>query len=240
MMLVAAVSWGMSVRYERVRRRMEHERRLSLLGQMSAVMAHEIRNPLTSLKGHAQLLAESLETSSPSWRKADRIVRDASRLEALTSDLLDFVRSGPLDRSAVDPRALLKACAEDIDAEAFVLETENAPAAWRLDRTRVRQILTNLLRNAQQASPEGSELPLVRLYVEDGLLVVTVRDHGEGLPKGEEERIFEPFFTTRSSGTGLGLAVARRIVELHGGTLEASNHPSGGAIFRLAIPAERT
>src|SRR5690606_18860686 len=97
LLAAAAVLWRMSRRYEEAERRIEEHRRLSLLGEMSAVLAHEIRNPLASLKGNAQLLAERPGDGTPDRRRADRVVAEAARLEALTTDLLDFARSGPLD-----------------------------------------------------------------------------------------------------------------------------------------------
>ncbi len=239
MMLVAAVSHVMSRRYENAKRHLEQKRRLTLVGEMSAVLAHEIRNPLASLKGHAQLLAERLSADSPEHHKANRVVLEASRLEALTADLLDFVRTGPLDLAAVDAADLVRVCAEDVDPGGFELHLDQAPERWSLDGPRVRQVLVNLLRNAHQATPPGAQRPVVSVGVEGGQLIVTLRDYGAGLPKGQEERIFDPFYTTRTSGTGLGLAVARRIVELHGGTLTAADHPQGGAVFRIALPGKR-
>jgi two-component system, NtrC family, sensor histidine kinase HydH len=236
MMLVAAVSHAMSRRYEGAKRQFEEKRRLSLVGEMSAVLAHEIRNPLASLKGNAQLLAEHLPDPSADRAKADRVVLEASRLEALTADLLDFVRTGPLDRSSLDPAALLRTCAEDVDPGGFTLHLDGSPDHWALDGPRIRQVLTNLLRNAHQATPPGAPRPEASLAVEDKRLTITIRDHGTGLPKGQAERIFDPFFTTRASGTGLGLAVARRIVELHGGSLTATDHAQGGAVFHIALP----
>jgi two-component system, NtrC family, sensor histidine kinase HydH len=239
MMFVAAVSWQFSRRYERALRRLEHERRLSLIGEMSAVLAHEIRNPLASLKGHAQLLAERLAPATSDRDKAERVVLEATRLEALTADLLDFVRIGPLDRQPVDPAALLRAAAEEVDPEGFELDLTGAPERWPVDGPRLHQALTNLLRNARQASTSGARPPVVGMNVAGERLVVTLRDFGAGLPKGQEDRVFDPFFTTRATGTGLGLAVARRIVELHGGQLTATNHAEGGALFRMALPGER-
>jgi len=239
MMIVAVVSWIGSVRYERATERLEHERRLSLLGQMSAVLAHEIRNPLASLKGNAQLLAERLPSDSPDRGKADRVVLEASRLEALTSDLLDFARSGPLDHGPVDPSDLVRQSGGEIDPDGFDYDFAGAPHVWDLDALRMRQALTNLMHNARQASsPEGPR-PSVAVRAEGESLVVTIRDHGAGLPGGQEDRIFDPFFTTRASGTGLGLSVARRIVEMHGGDVTARNHPDGGAVFRIEIPRGR-
>ena len=257
LMLAALVFWRLSQRFEATERRMLEQRRLSVLGEMSAVLAHEIRNPLASLKGHAQLLAERLGTGTAERAKAERVVAESLRMEALTSDLLDFARSGPLDVRPADPVALVRGSAEAAGAgEAVRVDDAGAPATWPLDEPRIRQVLMNLLSNAVQSSagtaPQGSGTtppvsgtappfsgttsPEVRVGVEDGRLVIEVRDHGPGLPEGEAERIFDPFYTTRTTGTGLGLPVARRIVEAHGGSLRAENHAGGGAVFRLEIP----
>lgn len=252
MMFVAFISWHVSRRYERAMRRSEHERRLSLIGEMSAVLAHEIRNPLASLKGHAQLLAEHLAAAASDREKAERpaaaasdrekaerVVLEATRLETLTTDLLDFVRSGPLDRRPADPATLLRAAANEVDPAGFDLDLTRAPERWPVDGPRLHQALTNLLRNAHQASPDGARRPQVSMAVAGERLIVTIRDFGSGLPQGQEDRVFDPFFTTRATGTGLGLAVARRIAELHGGELTAANHAEGGASFTLALPGER-
>ncbi len=99
----------------------------------------------------------------------------------------------------------------------------------------MHEVIANLVRNALQASPP--DVPVsVRVAVEAGALVYEVRDRGEGIPAGQEEAIFEPFQTTRVRGTGLGLAVARRVVELHGGVITAAQHPAGGAVFRVVLP----
>ncbi len=236
--LVAAalLLWRLTLRQEEVEQRLERERRLSLLGEMSAVLAHEIRNPLASLKGHAQLLAERLAAAGPERAKAELVVKEAQRLEHLTGDLLDFARSGPIARQPVDPAGLVRSCAEEVGAGRFVVATEGAPRAFPLDERRVRQALTNVLRNALQASPEGTR-PEVAVAADGGALVVTVRDFGAGIAAGEEKRIFSPFYTTRTTGTGLGLAVALRVAEMHGGGITVRNHPAGGAVFRLALAA---
>jgi two-component system sensor histidine kinase HydH len=238
LMVAGLVFWQFSQRIEENERRMEEQRRLTHLGEMSAVLAHEIRNPLASLKGHAQLLVERLPGGSPERRKADRVVEEATRLEGLTSDLLDFARSGPMEIKPTDPVALLRASAREVSNTAIHIEGEDAPQRWPLDADRFRRaVLSNLLRNAVQASPPDWP-PQARVFLENGWLVFTIRDFGEGLPAGQEERIFDPFFTTRTSGTGLGLSVARRIVELHGGRLTGENAAGGGAIFRIELPRE--
>ena len=241
-MLAAVVFWRQTRARERARRQLEHQQRMSSLGEMSAVLAHEIRNPLASLKGHAQLLAEQLGEEvgeAPEGRKIQRIVGEATRLEKLTEDLLAFARSGALDRRPLDPRELAEECRREVSEERIDLDTEQAPPVWTLDRSRLHQVLTNLLRNALQASPEGARVDVRvdrRASPQGDTLRIRIRDRGEGLPEGHEDEIFEPFFTTRTRGVGLGLAVARRIVELHGGELVARNHPEGGAELEVRVP----
>jgi two-component system sensor histidine kinase HydH len=202
---------------------------------MSAVLAHEIRNPLASLKGNAQLLSRRLGQGSPESRKAELVVTEAERLEILTTDLLDFVRSGTMNIQFTDPVELVARCVRDVAPDGVVLHTERAPRRWPLDAPRIRQALENLLRNAIQASPAGAS-PIVSVGREGRNLVLAVQDAGGGIRPGDEERVFAPFFTTKLSGTGLGLAIARRIAEAHAGTIVATNR-EGGALFRLILPA---
>jgi len=233
--LIALQFWRSSVREEVSRVRLAEQRRLSELGEMSAVMAHEIRNPLASLKGHAQLLAERLATDSRERTHAERVVREASRLEVLTTDLLDFARSGAVALRPSDPAALLRDATEEVGAGAFVLDTSEAPTQWVFDPDRLRQAVVNLLQNARQVSPEGRPAR-VSVRSEDGELLFEVTDSGPGLPPGLGDRIFDPFVTTRTNGSGLGLAVVRRVAELHGGRVTAADVPEGGATFRVALP----
>ncbi|NJD18582.1 MAG: two-component sensor histidine kinase, partial [Gemmatimonadetes bacterium] len=235
---LAVLSWRASERSEAARRAMEEQQHLADLGQMSAVLAHEIRNPLASLKGNAQLVAEKLPAGSPGRKQVDRVVSEANRLEALTRDLLDFARTGPLQRSDADPLEMVRQLVEDVGGGPFEIESAGAARTWALDVARIRQALLNVLMNAREASGSGP----VRVRVEQapGSLVFEISDSGAGLPAGEEARIFDPFFTTRTNGTGLGLAVARSVVEKHGGRIGAANRPGGGAVFRIVLPASES
>ena len=233
--IAAGVFWRMSVKAEADATRMERQRTLATLGEMSAVLAHELRNPLASLKGHAQLLVEQLPEGGRERKKAQRVVDETVRIEALTNDLLTFVRSGRIDLRSVDPAELLWSSAEAVAPERIEMDLDHAPDSWRMDPPRMQQVLINLLQNAVQVSPtDASVEATVRLH--DGRLEWIVRDRGPGVPEDALLRIFEPFFTTKTKGTGLGLAVSRQIVEAHGGRIEASNHPEGGAEFRVIIP----
>lgn len=235
LLILTSAAMARSLRKRAVlERRLADERSLAVLGEMSAVLAHEIRNPLASLKGHAQLLEESLEDNEPAQKKAQRVVAEALRLERLSAELLDFVRSAKVEPTSTPLRELLEACVSAVPEASVQLQTETAPAAWTLDADRLQQAVTNLLQNAAQAAPEG----IVVLSAEQvaAELVLRIRDEGPGVPLDQREQIFQPFFTTRTRGTGLGLAVARRVIELHGGTIEVLSPPAGGAEFCVRLP----
>ncbi len=231
LMIVAGFLFRAVLIRERRERERERERRLASLGELSAVLAHEIRNPLASLKGNAQLLAATLPEGDKPRAKAERVVDEAVRLEALTNDLLEYVRTGTLRRTTVDPSALLRSSRELVQGEIEIV-SDGAPQQWSLDEARLRQVLVNLLDNAVAAGPP------VRATVStsDGALIFDIEDHGPGVSPGDTEKIFEPFFTRKARGTGLGLAVAKRVVEQHGGTITAGAAPGGGARFRVSLP----
>ncbi|HET7501206.1 MAG TPA: HAMP domain-containing sensor histidine kinase [Kofleriaceae bacterium] len=214
----------------------ERERRLASLGEMSAVLAHEIKNPLASLKGNAQLLARMLPGGDKPRAKADRVVDEAMRLEQLTNDLLQFVRTGTITRTAIDPGELVREAAATVagepDPSSIAIDTRQAPPRWSLDGGRIRQVVINLLSNAVAAGPPVT----LTVRAERGLLVIEVADHGPGVAEEDRDRIFEPFFTGKTQGTGLGLAIVRRVVELHHGTIAVYPTPGGGALFRAEIP----
>ena len=231
LMVAAAVFWRQSTRADALQLVAAEQKHLAALGEMSAVLAHEIRNPLASLKGHAQLLEEHLGKEKAA-KKAHLVVREATRLEELVNRLLDYVRAGDVEFTLTDPVVLLRDSVAASGADAEIL-TRSAPPQWPLDAMRMQQVLVNLLRNARQAAPNGT----VQTWVErdgDGLRFV-VSDDGAGLPKELGDAIFEPFRTTRATGVGLGLAVSSRIVQRHDGTLRAENNEAGGARFTVRL-----
>ncbi len=130
---------------------------------------------------------------------------------------------------------MVRAAVAEIDP-AIVVDVMEAPAQASLDPLRVHQAVANLVRNAVQAG--GTVGPRVRVRAEGDVLVIEVRDHGGGLPPEQSERLFDTFYTTRTRGTGLGLSLVRRVAALHGGSVEAANHPDGGALFTVRIPVE--
>lgn len=220
---------------EVMEQRLAQERHLATLGEMSATLAHEIRNPLASAKGHAQLLVALLPGEERARAKAERVVGDIVRLEELISGLLSFVRSGRIKPVPCNPTELLQRAAELAGPGTVEVDVAHAPEAWALDGGRIQQALTNLIENAVQASGQDTVVS-ARVSARTGSLEFVVDDSGPGLPEGDTDHLFEPFVTTKTRGTGLGLAVARRVARAHGGDLTAANRPEGGATFRMVLP----
>ncbi len=231
----AGVLSARAMRRAREERHGEQQRRLAAMGQMSAVMAHELRNPLTSLKGNAQLLVEMLTPGTPEHGKAALVVHESERLERLTQDLLTFVRDGELVHAEVSPRAFMDRVLARLPRERVSVDLAHAPTSLRVDEARLAVAIGNLVQNALQASPDDGGVD-VRIYEVGKTVRVDVRDRGPGVPVANRERVFEPFFTTRLHGTGLGLAVARRAVEQQGGTLRVESTEGDGALFRVTLP----
>lgn len=217
-------------------REREKERRLASLGEMSAVLAHEIKNPLASLKGNAQLLSQMIAKALPEEaakprQKAERVVEEAVRLETLTNDLLRFVRTGEIRHEPVDIVALVEEAAHTVSPD-VVVDAATAPRKWSLDAARLREVIVNLVDNAVAAGPPVH----IRVRTTQKRLVIEVADRGPGVPADMRDKIFEAFHTGKTQGTGLGLAIVRRVIEQHDGTITVLENPGGGALFRLEIP----
>ncbi|MFO0693763.1 MAG: HAMP domain-containing sensor histidine kinase [Polyangiales bacterium] len=213
----------------------ERERHLASLGEVSAMLAHEIRNPIASAKGHAQLLVEQTEPGSKLRAKAERVEHEITRLERLTNDLLVFARTGKLRTRPADVRVLVEQAASMVSKEIEV-RVPGEPLVVDVDAGRLLQVLENLLRNALR---HGRPPIRITASTRGESFVVEVLDHGPGIPEDRLAQIFEPFVTDATVGTGLGLAVVRRVVEMHGGHVVADNHPGGGARFTVTLPMRR-
>jgi len=235
--IALALAWSRATaRLSAIQQRAERERRLVALGQASSVIAHELRNPLAALKGHAQLLVEDLV--EPSRAKAERVVAGAERLERLTNMLLDFVRDGPLELRTATPEEVVARALVEVPKDRVVMDLTRAPKLLQLDAERTALALHNLLQNAVQATGCDPAPVEVRVTTLAHDVIFEVRDHGAGLTRGSEAQIFDPFVTTKTRGTGLGLSIARRIAEQHQGTLTGNTHSQGGAVFRLVLPLD--
>jgi signal transduction histidine kinase len=219
---------------------------LAAVGQLAASIAHEVRNPLTSVK---LLVGAALSGHCPrGLSEADLQVihNEVGRLERKVQSLLDFARPLEIGREPQDiaevVRQVLELVRERLTHQAvrLTLELPSGPVAAELDADQFKGVLVNLIFNALDIMPGGGELGVRLARCTDGTVRLTVEDTGPGIDAKVADRLFTPFFSTKPTGTGLGLSVSRRIVQAHGGTLTAANRAAGGACFTITLPGERT
>jgi two-component system, NtrC family, sensor histidine kinase HydH len=217
--------------------RAERAERMAALGRLSAGLAHEIRNPLGSIAGSIQLLATGHGLSAEDRQLCGIIQRETARLNDLVTDMLDLTRPRqrdpmPVDVVGVARDVLLLATGSGraVSDVKIHLSAEPGPLMVLADAGQLRQMLWNLVRNAVQASSAGDSVE-VSVSLEGGSVRLAVEDEGAGIDAEAREKMFDPFFTTRSHGTGVGLAVVKRIVDEHGFQIEVTEGRKGGARF---------
>jgi len=215
--------------------------RMAAMGQLSAALSHEIRNPLASLKGSLPILLDVSQPEATRREFAEIVRHEIARLDELTTGFLEYARP-PQPSWAEDSlndlvdgvSSLVRKEAERLSVlivKDLALDLPMIP----MDSNRMRQVLLNLALNAIQAMPNGGRLDLITRY-DDDRVELTVEDEGVGLSPEVREHLFEPFFTTKTEGTGLGLAVVYQWVQRHGGRIAVGSSRSGGASFRVMLP----
>jgi signal transduction histidine kinase len=216
--------------------------RLAALGELSAVVAHEVRNPLGVIFNSLGSLRRLLKPEGDAGMLLDIVGEEADRLNRIVGDLLDFARpSTPALRPEALDRLIEDAVGAAVAENRDVLverDIELGLPPVSIDARLMRQAVLNVAVNAVQAMPRGGTL-IVRARRDGTWARVEIRDSGPGIPDEIRHRIFEPFFTTKASGTGLGLAVVKRIVEGHGGEVAVASDPGSGAAFTIRIPLEQ-
>jgi PAS domain S-box-containing protein len=231
------------------RRRLENEledaRRLASLGAFAAAIAHEIRNPLTSIQMNVQILKNKVALPPADMEYFDITLEELKRLNAEVAEILDFAKPVQLQVVPTDLREVADDAARGMEpilaGRRLTVERrhpESLPPALA-DAQRIRQVLVNLLDNAGNASPEGAEIVVQTRTEPDGRAVLEVVDKGRGIREEDLPKIFEPFFTTRADGTGLGLAIAQKIVKAHGGEIRVESKVGAGATFAIVLPTAR-
>jgi two-component system sensor histidine kinase HydH len=217
-----------------------------LLARLLGRLAHEIRNPLSSLDVHVQLLEEDLTGAAPGLREqlAPRLEVIRGELHRLEGIVQHFLRlAGP---SALEPeplsmaRVMAHVCEllrPEAGARNIAIQSSTDPALPEIlaDQVRITQALLNLVINAIQAVERNGTIEVCLTPLAGGISL-SVRDTGPGIPAERLPAIFDPYFTTKAEGSGLGLWIAQQIVSAHGGTLRAQNHPAGGAVFTMILP----
>ncbi len=215
--------------------------RLSALGELAAGMAHEIRNPLGSIKGTAEIIRDGIDPSDRRYEFSGILIKEVDRLNKVVQDFLDFARPAPIERLRVDINAtlldVLALTSQKAKAASIRVETHLGDVPFVAGQAeQLKQAFLNLILNAHQAMESGGRLT-VSSEQADSQVLVHFADTGRGIAPENLEKIFNPFFTTRQEGTGLGLAISARIVQGHGGRMKVVSQPGQGTTFTLFLPA---
>jgi PAS domain S-box-containing protein len=237
------------LREEKLRDELAHAMRLTTIGEMAAALAHELNQPLAAILSNAQaarrFIADGAMDPAELCAILDDIVRDDKRAGAVVHNLRAMVGKRPVVRETCCLNGLVQEVIELLHGEMVEAKVEVRPAlapdSPRVEAIRVelQQVLVNLLLNAIHAmtdTPPGHRCIDLETRLDADAVVVSIRDHGHGIPPERLTRIFDPFYSTKTDGLGMGLSICRRIIENHAGCLEGRNHADGGACFFFALP----
>ncbi|MCX5759397.1 MAG: ATP-binding protein [Candidatus Hydrogenedentes bacterium] len=233
---------------ETVETNLRQAQRLSAIGTLAAGVAHDIRNPLNSIKllsSHAMDQLGGVSDAAPAVKQLQTIRSEVNRLQDIVSGFLSLAKEGELRVEPYRIDAVLEECARLIrkDAEArgirLITELRAGDLVLVIDPKQLKRAILNVLINAMDACPQGGRVRLFSRVMEKHC-EVEVRDDGAGIPKEVVERVFDPYFTTKATGTGLGLSITRGIVEEHGGTIALSSLPEQGCQVVMTFPIQRT
>ena len=229
----------------------EAQRLVAEMAELAGGLAHELRNPLSTMMVNLKLLAEDLnddrahpeDTRRRALLKVDVLLREAERLQILFDRFLSVAGPYGLEWSDVDLNSLVAGLVEFFEPSAkdggVQVHLDLAPGVLmgRVDTTLLRQALLNLLMNAQQAMPDGGDLRVTTAR-ETHHVVICIADSGVGIPDEDKDRILRPFYSTKSAGGGLGLSITKRVVQEHGGSIDFTTERGVGTTFRIRLPVE--
>jgi C4-dicarboxylate-specific signal transduction histidine kinase len=226
-----------------------HVSRFAIAGELTAAIAHEINQPLGAMLANTEAAQLIMKSSAPDVNEIDEILadirRDNERASSIIHRLRSLLKRTPFELKEIDVAGLVResmellsrlAAARGVKLESFVQST---PLPIKGDRVQLQQVLINLMTNAMDAmsqNPSAAHVISVNADRVDKFAIISVSDAGPGIPPDKLKKVFDPFFTTKSHGMGMGLSIARTIVEAHNGQLTAENKPDGGAIFHIRLP----
>jgi signal transduction histidine kinase len=260
LVLVAAMGWviyrdtiaPLRTRLVQSQTLLKQQEKLATLGTLAAGIAHEIRNPLTSLKARLYTLEKHLRTVPAARKDTDIISAEISRLERIVQGVLNFARPSEPKLETINAGTLLREVhslmVPNFESRQIQLIVEPSPELFiRADSGHLKQVVINLVHNAAEAIEGAGTVKLrarpaqIRLPSgQSSAVILEVSDNGKGIPAEVEKRLFDPFFTTKETGTGLGLAIAARIIEKHGGILQYQTQLGHGTTFGVVLPREIT
>jgi len=226
---------------EQTQLQLERTHKLSMVGQLAAGVAHEIKNPLASIKGAVEILVDKSTPAEDKTEFKDIAVKEIKRVDSTIGEFLDFARPKELKFEKVDMGSLVNAAARQLETQ---LEKSNIRIKTDLedkiyisgDYEKIHQVLLNLILNAADALNHGGSIEINLKRMGDKSICLGVRDNGSGIEDAELQKVFDPFYTTKSSGTGLGLAVVKSIIEKHNGSIEIKSRLGEGTELNINLP----
>jgi two-component system nitrogen regulation sensor histidine kinase GlnL len=223
--------------------RLLEQERLAAVGELAAIVAHEVRNPLAGIRGACEILLEGYRADDARTEIGREVLHQVDRLNGTVTDLLLYARPKAMDPVPTDFHALLdrvlNVLREEAEARGIAIERvlDPDPPVVVADGRQLEQVLINLLQNAFHVVPEDGRVRIETSHG-NGALVASIEDNGPGIPPDRLERIFKPFYTTRTQGTGLGLAICKKIVDAHGGRIDVVSPSGSGARFTITLPLD--
>jgi len=223
-------------------REVRRQERLAALGKMAAGLAHEIRNPLASMRGSVQVLAAELDLSPDQAQLMEIVLRESDRLNQIVSDFLVYARPPRTDRQVIDLAAILSETlallrhSPELSPNHFIVEEcDLGPVLYNGDPNQLRQVFWNLARNAIQAMPAGGKLTAILEATPRHEVTITFSDTGQGMTREQQDRLFEPF-NSSTGGTGLGMAIVYQLIRDHNGRIVVESEAGSGTRISIRLP----
>ena len=230
-------------KHEQAQLELERGQRLSIIGQMAACVAHEIKNPLASIKGAVEIMCDGATVEKDRDEFQSLVTGEVRRIDGTVREFLEFARPKPTQLQTMN-------LSETVISTLRQLETQFADARIKLkidvqhklmvhgDHEKLRQVILNILLNALAASKEGSEIAVTLSPNASKKIALTIRDNGVGIPADELDKVFEPFYTTGATGSGLGMTVVKAIVDDHNGDIQLDSTVGAGTSVTISLPPE--
>ena len=233
---------------KRLEKEVQRHDRLVALGKMAAGVAHEVRNPLSSIEGFATILGSKFKDDSEEYEAADLMVQEAERLNRSITELLNYARPTALRKEPADIGEIVELSLKLISSDAQVLgvktslDLEADLPVISVDKDKINQVLLNLYINGLQAMEQAVSSKELKVSVHhderEGMVIIEVQDTGNGIPQEDLDKVLDPYFTTKPEGTGLGLALAYKIIDEHKGTIRFDSIEGEGTTVSVLFPIQ--